>query len=190
MSRSYEARLSGSRDSGLTDKSRLTPPNPHLSSGNIEEVIKGLRSALGDSILETRIDNKIIKVSVKSEALREAARHLKEAGFDHVKGVTGVDLIALTPSENAIEVMYHAGSYLDEGLKGYVLTLATKLPRGRPETESLTDIWPSSDHHERETYEMLGVIFKGHPNLRRFLLPEWWADIPPLRKDYKPPGRE
>jgi NADH-quinone oxidoreductase subunit C len=50
-------------------------------------------------------------------------------------------------------------------------------------------VWPGAEYHERETFEMLGVKFDGHPDMRGILLPEDWNDIPPLRKDYKSPGR-
>lgn len=165
--------------------SEFSSVSPRLSG-----VLSRLREVLGDRLLSVVADKKIVKVSVSPDALVEASRLLKELGFDHVKGVTGVDLIALKQGEKAIEVIYHAGSYLDDELAPYVVNLAVKLPRDRPVTPSLVGIWPSAEYHERETYEMLGVIFEGHPNLKRLLLPEWWSDIPPLRKDYRPPGRE
>lgn len=156
----------------------------------LQAILEKVRTILGDKVIAMTLDKKIVKLSVAPEAIVEAAAILKEMGLDHVKGVTGVDLIALKQSENAIELIYHAGSYLDDELARYVVNLATKLPREKPETESLVKIWPSAEYHERETYEMFGVVFKGHPNPKKLLLPEWWSDIPPLRKDYKPPGRE
>ncbi len=165
----------------MTEQSQVSP---RLSS-----VLERLKSLLGEKVLVV-VDRKIVKVTVPPDSILEAAAILKENGFDHVKGVTGTDLVALTPSEKAIEVIYHAGSYLDDALAPFVVNLATKLDRNRPEMPSLTRVWPSAEYHERETYEMLGVIFKGHPNLKRLLLPEWWRDIPPLRKDYSPPGRQ
>ncbi|MEM1517917.1 MAG: NADH-quinone oxidoreductase subunit C [Nitrososphaerota archaeon] len=155
----------------------------------ITEIINSVKQNLGGSIKEEKFDKKIIKITVEKDALIRAAKLLRERGFDHVKGVTGVDLSALKPPENAFEVMYHLGSYTVPELGSIVLTLSTKIPRDNPELSSLTSIWPSCEYHERETYEMFGIIFTGHPNLRRLLLPEWWSDIPPLRKDYKPPGR-
>ncbi|MEM3395175.1 MAG: NADH-quinone oxidoreductase subunit C [Nitrososphaerota archaeon] len=155
----------------------------------ITEIINSVKQNLGGSIREEKFDKKIIKITVEKDALIRAAKLLRERGFDHVKGVTGVDLSALKPPENAFEVMYHLGSYTVPELGSIVLTLSTKIPRDNPELSSLTSIWPSCEYHERETYEMFGIIFTGHPNLRRLLLPEWWSDIPPLRKDYKPPGR-
>ncbi|MCS7146008.1 MAG: NADH-quinone oxidoreductase subunit C [Nitrososphaerota archaeon] len=163
---------------------------PTSTGSRLDRVLERLKLILGDKLLSVVTDKKIVKLSVAPEALVEAAATLKEMGFDHVKGVTGVDLIALKQSERAIELIYHAGSYLDNELAPYIVNLSTKLPRDNPVAPSLVKIWPSADYHERETYEMLGVIFEGHPNLKRLLLPEWWSDIPPLRKDYKPPGRE
>ncbi|MEM3588303.1 MAG: NADH-quinone oxidoreductase subunit C [Nitrososphaerota archaeon] len=155
----------------------------------ITEIINSVKQNLGGSVREEKFDKKIIKITVEKDALIRAAKLLRERGFDHVKGVTGVDLSALKPPENAFEVMYHLGSYTVPELGSIVLTISTKIPRDNPELPSLTSIWPSCEYHERETYEMFGIVFTGHPNLRRLLLPEWWSDIPPLRKDYKPPGR-
>ncbi|MEM3669842.1 MAG: NADH-quinone oxidoreductase subunit C [Nitrososphaerota archaeon] len=155
----------------------------------ITEIINSVKQNLGGSVREEKFDKKIIKITVEKDALIRAAKLLRERGFDHVKGVTGVDLSALKPPENAFEVMYHLGSYTVPELGSIVLTISTKIPRDNPELSSLTSIWPSCEYHERETYEMFGIVFTGHPNLRRLLLPEWWSDIPPLRKDYKPPGR-
>jgi NADH-quinone oxidoreductase subunit C len=160
-----------------------------IALSKVQSIIDEMRERFGDKVKNVIVDRKIVKVEVERSVVVEAARFLKERGFDHVKGVTGVDLIALTKPENAIEVIYHAGSYTDEELKGTVLSLSVKLPRDDPEMPSLTQVWRSAEYHERETFEMLGVKFVGHPDLRRLLLPEWYSDIPPLRKDFKPAGR-
>ncbi|MFZ8858644.1 MAG: NADH-quinone oxidoreductase subunit C [Candidatus Caldarchaeales archaeon] len=160
-----------------------------IELSKVQSIIDEMRERFGDKVRNVVVDRRIIKVEVERSVVVAAARFLKERGFDHVKGVTGVDLIALTKPENAIEVIYHAGSYADEELKGTVLSLSVKLPRDDPEMPSLTQVWRSAEYHERETFEMLGVRFVGHPDLRRLLLPEWYSDIPPLRKDFKPAGR-
>lgn len=156
----------------------------------VMKIVEELKMQLGDRVKSVSMDRKMLKVEVDPEAVVETAAFIKERGFDHVKGVTGVDLVALTKPENSIEVMYHVGSYTDEELVGTVLTVSVKVPRDKPEIPSLTRVWKSAEYHERETFEMLGVVFRGHPDLRRLLLPEWWTDIPPLRKDYRPAGRE
>ena len=82
-------------------------------------------------------------------------------------------------------------------LSKQILTLATRVPRednpdpGNDSTKlsSLYEIFPSVAFHERECFEMLGVYFEGNPDNRRLLLPEDWADIPPLRKDFDIKGR-
>lgn len=160
-----------------------------MSESIITEIFNTVRQSLGDSVKEEKLDKKIIKITVDKDVLVRAAELLRDRGFDHVKGVTGVDLTALKPPEEAFEVMYHLGSYTVPELVGVVLTLSTKIQKDKPELPSLTSIWPSCEYHERETYEMFGIIFTGHPSLKRLLLPEWWSDIPPLRKDYKAPGR-
>jgi NADH:ubiquinone oxidoreductase subunit C len=81
------------------------------------------------------------------------------------------------------------GTYSNSDLLPYVLVLSTKVDREDPKSNSLINILPSVELFERETYEMLGVYFIGHPRNERFLLPEDWADIPPLRKDFRSKGR-
>ena len=135
-----------------------------------------------------------IRVKVGKENVLEVARFIRdELHYDHAESVSGVDY----PDQKEIEVTYHLGSYTDPELAKQVLTLATRTPReenpnpGRDSTRlpSLRDIFYSVEFHERECFEMLGVFFEGHPDNRRLLLPEDWADLPPLRKDFKIKGR-
>ena len=93
--------------------------------------------------------------------------------------------------------MYHLGSYTNQLLEKKILALATRTLREdnpRPGDDNtnlprLHDVFPSVSFHERECFEMLGVYFDGNPDNRRLLLPEDWADIPPLRKDFAIKGR-
>jgi NADH-quinone oxidoreductase subunit C len=135
-----------------------------------------------------------IRVKVAKEDILEIAKFLRdEMHYDHAESVTGVDY----PADKQIEVVYHLGSYTDPELAKQVLTLATRAPReenpnpGSDSTRlpSLRDIFYSVEFHERECFEMLGVFFDGHPDNRRLLLPEDWADLPPMRKDFKLKGR-
>ena len=105
----------------------------------------------------------------------------------------------LTPSGAPIEieVVYHIGSYSDSSLAKQLLVLATRAQReenpipGKDATKlpTLRDIFYSVEFHEREVFEMFVVYFTGHPDNRRLLLPEDWADLPPLRKDFAIKGR-
>jgi NADH-quinone oxidoreductase subunit C len=126
------------------------------------------------------------KIMVEQENLVETAIFLRDNfGFDHVESASGTDY----PKENMIEINYHLGSYSNPDLLSYILVLTTKVDRTDPKSNSLINILPSVELFERETYEMLGVYFIGHPRNERFLLPEDWADIPPLRKDFRSKGR-
>lgn len=137
-------------------------------------------------------EGKIAKLLVRPESILDVAKYLRdEKGFDHAKGVTGIDLVKLKEGGGPyIEVSYQLGSIDVEELRDVILNLSTRLSRDDPRMPSLYSVWPSVEYHEREVYEMLGVIFEGHPRLRRLLLSEYWMDIPPLRKDYRVPGRE
>jgi len=135
-----------------------------------------------------------VRINVKKEDVKEVAVFIRdELNFNHAESVSGVDY----PEANEIEVVYHLGSYEDESLSKQILALATRAPRednpnpGKDSTKlpSLREVFYSVEFHERECFEMLGVFFEGHPDNRRLLLPEDWADIPPLRKDFAIKGR-
>ncbi|MDJ0269825.1 MAG: NADH-quinone oxidoreductase subunit C [Aigarchaeota archaeon] len=157
----------------------------------LTQIVESVKQRFGDAIKEVIYEpKKAVKIVIDQQTFRDVALYLRDNhGIDHVKAITGVDLIKLPKKEEKIEVIYQLGSYSREELRRYVLNISTKLDRSSPEMDSLYDVWPSCEYHERETYEMLGVVFRGHPNLQRLLLPEFWADKPPLRKDYNVPGR-
>jgi NADH-quinone oxidoreductase subunit C len=62
--------------------------------------------------------------------------------------------------------------------------LKTRVPRENPRIESVTSLWPGAEWHEREVFDLFGIVFEGHPDLRRILLPDDWEGHP-LRKDYQ-----
>jgi NADH-quinone oxidoreductase subunit C len=135
-----------------------------------------------------------IRISTKKEDILDVAHFIRdELGYDHAESVSGVDY----PDSKEIEVVYHLGSYTDEKLANQVLTLATRVQREEipnpgkdiSRMTSLREVFYSVEFHERECFEMFGVYFEGHPDNRRLLLPEDWADIPPFRKDFKIKGR-
>jgi len=97
-----------------------------------------------------------------------------ETYFDQLSCVTGIDTV------NTMEVIYHLYSI------PFNLSLALKvvLPRDNPQVPTLSSIWKSANWLERETYDMYGIIFEQHPDLRRILMPADWEGYP-LRKDYK-----
>jgi NADH-quinone oxidoreductase subunit C len=97
--------------------------------------------------------------------------------FDQLSCVTGIDN---GPDAKTMEVIYHLYSI------PFNRSLALKviLPRDNPRVPSLASVWKTANWLERETYDMYGIVFENHPDLRRILMPADWDGFP-LRKDYK-----
>jgi NADH-quinone oxidoreductase subunit C len=109
----------------------------------------------------------------------EICRYLKddaELAFDCLMNLSSVDW----PKKNQIEVVYHFWSYS----KRHAFVLKVQLDRAKPEISSIESVWKSADWLEREQFDLMGVKFHGHPDLRRIMLPDDWVGNP-LRKDYK-----
>lgn len=111
---------------------------------------------------------------VPRERMHDAASDLKDLGFERFGMVTAVDL-----GEEFELVCRLQSSKFAVGM-----FLKTRLPRDDAVIESLTDLWPGADWQEREVYDLMGIEFTGHPDLRRILLPDDWSGHP-LRKDYR-----
>jgi NADH-quinone oxidoreductase subunit C len=112
---------------------------------------------------------------VAAAGVVDAARRLRAAGFDYLLFVSAVDW----PAESRFELVYLITRYDD----GRQLALVADIPREAPEVDTVSGVWAGADWHERETYDMFGIVFRGHPFLRRILLDEDWPGHP-LRKDY------
>ena len=175
-----------------------TQPEPAEKKAALPQFEKDLSdkivSKFGDKAEIAFVKPNRFRVNVKKEDIVDVATFIRdELNFDHAESVTGIDF----PEENEIEVVYHIGSYTAPQLSKQVLSLATRAPRednpqpGKDKTRlpSLRGIFYSVEFHERECFEMLGVYFEGHPDNRRLLLPEDWADLPPLRRDFAIKGR-
>ena len=114
-------------------------------------------------------------LSVERKDLLKAAQGLKDAGFDLFQFVTGVDY------PDSIRLTYRI--YSSNRKNQIAVFLKTEVPKSDPTVDSLVSIWPAADWHERETFDLLGVDFVGHPNMSRIFMPEGWVGYP-LRKDY------
>ena len=116
-------------------------------------------------------------LAVPAAELTELCRYLRfdpPLSFDFLSFVTSVDW------KTHFEVVY----YLTSTLHKHKLVLKVKLEdRANPEAPTISTIWPAADWQEREIYDLMGIKFQGHYNLRRILLPEDWEGYP-LRKDY------
>jgi NADH:ubiquinone oxidoreductase subunit C len=155
---------------------------PAFEKGIIEKLV----NEFGSKINVIYIRPLRMKIMVEPTDILAIAIFLRDnLGFDHAESVAGTDY----PKDNQIEVIYHLGSYGTETMEGHIMALATRTSRNDARLPSLIDVFRSVEYHERETFEMLGVYFEGHPRNERFLLPEDWADIPPLRREFRIKGR-
>lgn len=122
-------------------------------------------------------------VIVDSKHLVEVARAIRdELGFDYLSSATAVDYLGIS---DHMEMVYHA--YSTKG--GPALVFKAQTNREKPEIPSLIDVWPGVDFQEREAYDLFGIRFPGHPNLKRILLWEGFNGHP-MRKDWKEPYYE
>lgn len=124
-----------------------------------------------------------LTVVVPREHLRRTAEFVHgdpALRFTYLSDVTGVDCY---PAEPRFEMNYHLVS-LDHR---QALRLKVRAPGSDPVVESVTAVWPTANWHEREIFDLFGVRFDGHPDLRRILMPEDWEGHP-LRKDYPVEG--
>ena len=119
-------------------------------------------------------------VVVKREKILDILRFLHQSGdllFDHLADLTAVDwLKKKTPR---FEVVYNLYSIRHREY----LRVKAQVPEEDPRIASVTPIWKVANWFEREVYDMFGIVFEGHPDLRRLLMPEDWEGFP-LRKDY------
>jgi NADH-quinone oxidoreductase subunit C len=114
-------------------------------------------------------------LTVDRKDLLKAAIGLKAAGFDLFLFVSGVDY------PDRIKLVYRIYSTKRRNKVGVIIK--TEVPKSDPVIDSLVPLWSAANWHERETYDLFGVIFKGHPDLRRIFMPQDWIGHP-LRKDY------
>lgn len=156
----------------------MTPPPPeeNLYESPQEEATVLLQEAFSGLEPDSRDNHDGLMVS--PENLHEVVTHLRdELGFNYLSSVTGVDL---HPSDN-MEVVYHLYS-IEKG--GGPVTLRVQTPRENSTVPSLTSIFPGADFQEREAWDLLGIKFEGHPDLRRILMWEEFVGHP-LRKDWR-----
>lgn len=116
-------------------------------------------------------------IEIAPDKLLQAATELEEIGFDRLGLVTAVDW------GTEFELVYRLAS---RSLSAAVF-LKARIAREDPVVASLCGIWPAANWHEREVFDLFGIRFEGHPDLRRILLPEEWEGFP-LRKDYSNPN--
>jgi NADH-quinone oxidoreductase subunit C len=165
--------------SGETKPAPAPPPKEEPKEPEkpkVPDFVQTVLDTVADSTWQWR--HGYAEIEVPSDKLLESARTLKEDGFDYLSFVTEVDW------KDRFELVYHLYAY-DFRKQPLGVILRTKLPReGMPAVASLTAVWPGAEFMEREAFEMMGIRFIGHPDLRKILLPDDFRGFP-MRRDYE-----
>jgi NADH-quinone oxidoreductase subunit C len=143
----------------------------------LELIAQELREAEGEgAVLDTVFFRNRATVAVEATHIRAVLARLRARGYAFLASVHGVDYY---PEEPRLGVHYE----LLNMAKVDRITVTLRVPLDTPQVESVTVDWPTANHQEREVYDMFGVVFDGHPDLRRILMPEDYEGHP-QRRDF------
>jgi len=140
-------------------------------------MVAAVEAAVPSAVRDGKLDRGEVTLEIAPGQIVEVCRFLKaEQQFERLSGVTAVDW---HPAEPRFEVIYHLHA-VGRNLR---LRLKCRLSGEAPELDSVALVWRSANWYEREVFDLFGVVFRGHPDLRRILMPDNWVGHP-LRKDY------
>jgi NADH-quinone oxidoreductase subunit C len=151
---------------------------------NLEELVGKVKETFPQAIEETAVYRDEHTIRVKRSHLLEVARFLRDdpsCSFDFLSDLCGVDYMGRAPR---FEVVYHLYSMRHR----HRLRMKTSPPDDDLTVPSVVSVWKTADWHERECYDLLGITFSDHPDLRRILTPDGFKEYP-LRKDFPLRGR-
>jgi NADH-quinone oxidoreductase subunit C len=142
--------------------------------------LKAILAWKPEALTDARFDFNELTLTIASEDICAAAAALQAAGYNFFDDMTAVDWYPASPR---FQLSYHllSHSYKER------IRLRVLLDEADPSVESINSLWPAANFYEREVFDLFGIRFEGHPNLRRILLPDDWKGHP-LRKDYPVEG--
>ncbi|MCL2509484.1 MAG: NADH-quinone oxidoreductase subunit C [Methanomassiliicoccaceae archaeon] len=144
-----------------------------------KEIADRLQSKFPGKVKVTGTEERRVYAKIDKEVVRDICFYIRDQlTFEHVSSIMGVDMI------DHMDVIYHMSNYFN----GSMIELTAELPLNDLHIKTTADIWAGGDWHERETYELFGIIFDGHPKLERLLTPETY-EFYPFRKSYKLRGQ-
>jgi NADH-quinone oxidoreductase subunit C len=158
----------------LTDKAAVLEGLPD------HPALKAILGWNGDALTDARFDRGELTLTIAKDQIRGACQTLIAAGYNAFQDVTAVDWF---PSVPRFRVVYHALSHRFK----HVIRLTVIVDEADPSVDSITPVWPGANYYEREIFDLFGIRFEGHPNLRRIMMPDDWVGHP-LRKDYPVEG--
>ena len=142
----------------------------------LELIAQELSAAVPDSVLGTTFHRTRAEIQIDPSKNREVIRHLHGRGYNFLASLHGVDYY---PEEPRLGVCYELLDMKEVDR----ISVKARVTVEQPHIASITDVWSGADFPERECYDMFGVIFDGHPDLRRILMPEDYEGFP-QRRDF------
>ena len=142
----------------------------------LELLAQELREQDPDCVLDTSFERRRPELLVNPGAVKPVLKFLQGKGFGALASLHGLDYY---PHEPRLGVVYEMLDMVEVDR----ITVKARVPIAKPQLDSVTDMFPGADFPEREVYDMFGVIFKGHPDLRRILMPEDYEGHP-QRRDF------
>lgn len=142
--------------------------------------LKAILAWKPDALTDAKFDRGELTLTIDKASIREAVATLLAAGYNAFQDVTAVDWY---PSVPRFQVVYHACSHKYKE----VIRLRVLVDEADPTVDSICPVWPGANYYEREVFDLFGIRFDGHPNLRRIMMPDEWVGHP-LRKDYPVEG--
>ncbi len=145
-----------------------------------QEIHDILKTQFGDAVLEAKLENILNPfIKIQSDKISDVAKFVhsnERLQFDYLSCLSGVDY------KGTLGVVYHLFSMIHK----HKIVLKVEVPTETPNVHSVESVWKTANWHEREAFDLYGINFVGHPDLRRILLPDDWEGYP-LRKDYQTP---
>ncbi len=142
--------------------------------------VKAVLAWKPEALLDAKFDRDELTLTIAADQIRAAAATVQAAGYNAFEDVTAVDWF---PSDPRFQLSYHIVSHQHKER----IRLRVMVGGDAPSVESITPVWPAANFYEREVFDLFGIGFEGHPNLRRIMMPDDWQGHP-LRKDYPVEG--
>jgi len=165
----------------------LVPRSTHLTTSTtgyrdqnaaLARDLAPIAQITGQALASTTIKGDFLSLDIDRTNLVAVCRFLRDQlGFDLLSSISGVDML------DHLETVYHVRSTV----RGQLLQLKVRLDHEKPEVDSVVSVWPTANWLERETYDMFGIKFAGHPDLRRMLLDDDFEGYPLLKSFHQVP---
>jgi NADH-quinone oxidoreductase subunit C len=161
-------------------KNTLTGKTAVLEGLPEHPAVKAILAWNPHALTDALFDRDELTLTIAAEEIRAAAATVQAAGYNFFEDVTAVDWFPASPR---FQLSYHLLSHAYKER----IRLRVLVDEANPAVESITQLWPAANYYEREVFDLFGIRFEGHPNLRRILMPDDWEGHP-LRKDYPVEG--